>query len=105
MTPCAQGPVNGAGFLLASAARPYRPFPSVRPSRRVLALPIAVITFFARGYVVAFIKNSGQPAIASVLGALVISIFFRTLYHIMARTFYTQQDTRTPLYKIGRAHV
>ena len=63
-----------------------------------LALPIAVITFFARGYVVAFIKNGGQPAIASVLGALVISIFFRTLYHIMARTFYAQQDTRTPLY-------
>lgn len=63
-----------------------------------LALPIAVITFFARGYVVAFVKNGGDVAIASVLGALVVSIFFRTLYHIMARTFYAQQDTKTPLY-------
>lgn len=63
-----------------------------------LALPVATITFFARGYVVAFIKNGGDALIASILGALVVSIFFRTIYHIMARTFYAQQDTKTPLY-------
>jgi putative peptidoglycan lipid II flippase len=63
-----------------------------------LALPVAVITFFTRGYIVAFIKNGGNYLIAGLLGALVISILFRTVYHIVARTFYAQQDTRTPLY-------
>jgi len=63
-----------------------------------LALPISVITFFTRGYIVAFIKNGGDYLIAGLLGALVISILFRTVYHIAARTFYAQQDTKTPLY-------
>lgn len=63
-----------------------------------LALPIAVVAFIARGYVVAFIKNGGDVLMANILGALTLSIFFRTIYHIMARTFYAQQDTRTPLY-------
>lgn len=63
-----------------------------------LALPITVITFFARGYIVAFIKNGGNQTISMLLGILVISILFRTIYHIMARTFYAQQDTKTPLY-------
>lgn len=63
-----------------------------------LALPIATITFFTRGYIVTFIKNGGNALIAGLLGALVVSIIFRTIYHIAARTFYAQQDTRTPLY-------
>ena len=62
-----------------------------------LALPIAMITFFARGYIVTFIKNGGDFLISSLLGALVVSILFRTVYHIAARTFYAQQDTKTPL--------
>ncbi len=63
-----------------------------------LAMPIATVTFFTRGYIVTFIKNGGNMLIAGLLGALVISILFRTVYHIAARTFYAQQDTRTPLY-------
>ena len=63
-----------------------------------LALPIATITFFARGFIVAFIKNGGDALIAGLLGALVISILFRTIYHIAARVFYAKQDTKTPLY-------
>ncbi len=63
-----------------------------------LALPIAVITFFTRGYIVSFIKNGGNAFIAGLLGALVIAILFRTIYHIAARAFYAQQDTKTPLY-------
>lgn len=63
-----------------------------------LALPVSVITFFTRGYIVAFIKNGGNYLIAGLLGALVIAILFRTIYHIVARTFYAQQDTKTPLY-------
>lgn len=63
-----------------------------------LALPIAVVTYFGRGYVVSFIKNGGDPLMASLLGALVIAMLFRTVYHIAARSFYAQQDTKTPLY-------
>lgn len=63
-----------------------------------LALPVSVITFFTRGYIVAFISNGGNYLIAGLLGALVVAILFRTIYHIAARTFYAQQDTKTPLY-------
>jgi putative peptidoglycan lipid II flippase len=35
---------------------------------------------------------------ANLLGALVIAIIFRSIYHIAARSFYAQQDTKTPLY-------
>lgn len=63
-----------------------------------LALPVAVITFFTRGYIVHFIRNTGDPVMANILGALVIAILFRTIYHMAARAFYAQQDTKTPLY-------
>ncbi len=63
-----------------------------------ISLPIAVIAFFARGYVVNFIKNGGDPLIASLLGCLVVAIFFRSVYHIIARAFYAQQNTKVPLY-------
>ena len=40
-----------------------------------ISLPVSVIAFFARGYIVSFIKNSGNTVIASVLGSLVVAIF------------------------------
>ena len=63
-----------------------------------LALPTAVIAFFTRGYLVNFLVNGGEPVIAGVLGVLTIAILFRSVYHIAARSFYAQKDTRTPLY-------
>ncbi len=63
-----------------------------------LALPVATIAFFTRGYLVNFIKNGGDPLMAGLLGALVVAILFRSIYHIAARSFYAQQDTKTPLY-------
>jgi len=63
-----------------------------------LALPVATITYFARGYLVNFLFNGGDPVVAGLLGALVVAILFRTVYHIAARSFYAQQDTKTPLY-------
>jgi putative peptidoglycan lipid II flippase len=63
-----------------------------------LALPVATLAFFTRGYLVNFIKNGGDPLIAGLLGALTVAILFRSIYHIAARSFYAQQDTRTPLY-------
>ena len=63
-----------------------------------LVLPVTVVTFFTRGYLVNFIKNGGDVLMAGLLGALVLAILFRSIYHIAARTFYAQQDTKTPLY-------
>lgn len=63
-----------------------------------LALPVSTVTFFARGYVVSFIKNGGDYLIASILGALAVAILFRSIYHIAARSFYAQQNTKIPLY-------
>ncbi len=61
-----------------------------------ISLPVSVIAFFARGYIVNFIKNGGDPTIASILAALVIAIFAQSVFHIASRGFYARQDTRTP---------
>ncbi len=63
-----------------------------------LSLPVAAITFFTRGYLVNFIKPTGDLLMAQLLGVLCIAILFRSVYYIAARTFYAQQDTKTPLY-------
>ncbi len=61
-----------------------------------IALPVGVVAFFARGYVVSFIKNGGDQLISSILATLIISIFANSIFHIAARGFYAHQDTRTP---------
>lgn len=105
-------PVNLIGVAISNAAFPSmtqrlaegdtsqfkREFRSVLRWIIWLALPTVVVTFFTRGYIVTFIKNGGNALIAGLLGALVLAILFRTIYHIVARSFYAQQDTRTPLY-------
>ncbi len=63
-----------------------------------LALPVATISFFARGYLAQFLFNGGNPIVATTFGILTFAIFFRSVYHIASRVFYAQQDTRTPFY-------
>lgn len=63
-----------------------------------LALPVSVLFFFLRGYIVSFIKNGGDDLISALLGILVLSIFARSIYHIAARSFYAMEDTKTPFY-------
>lgn len=63
-----------------------------------LALPVTVVAFFGRGYLVSFIKNTGNPLMSDLLGILAIAILFRSIYHISARSFYARQDTKTPMY-------
>jgi putative peptidoglycan lipid II flippase len=63
-----------------------------------LALPAGMIAFFCRGYLVNFLFNGGEPVVAGLLGILSFAIVFRSIYHIASRSFYAQQDTRTPLY-------
>ena len=61
-----------------------------------ISLPVSIIAYFARGYVVNFIKNGGDPVIASILGSLVLAIFAQSVFHIASRGFYARQDTKTP---------
>jgi putative peptidoglycan lipid II flippase len=63
-----------------------------------LTLPVTVIAIFCRGYLVHFIKPGGDPYMAGILGVLAFTILFRSIYFISARSFYAQQDTKTPLY-------
>lgn len=63
-----------------------------------LAMPTAVITYFCRGYLANFLFNGGDVVMASTLGILAFAILARSVYHIASRSFYAQQDTRTPLY-------
>jgi len=63
-----------------------------------LAMPTAAIAYFGRGYLISFIKNGGDSLMAGILGILAISILFRSVYHIAARSFYAQQNTKTPLF-------
>src|SRR5581483_6758591 len=62
-----------------------------------IILPVAVITFFARGYFARLIYKNLAPEIAIILGFLVGAIIFRTLYSIISRYFYANKDTLTPL--------
>ncbi len=63
-----------------------------------LALPVTAITFLGRGYIVSFLKVGGDNHIAGILSVLAVAILFRSIYHMASRSFYAQQDTRTPLY-------
>jgi putative peptidoglycan lipid II flippase len=62
-----------------------------------IILPIAVISFFTRGYLARIIFKSSAPQIALIFGFLTGAIIFRTLYSIISRYFYAQKDTITPL--------
>jgi putative peptidoglycan lipid II flippase len=62
-----------------------------------IALPISIIAFFARGYVVNFIMNGGDMLISTLLGTLIVATFAQSVFHIASRGFYAYQDTKTPL--------
>ena len=62
-----------------------------------LIMPIAVVAFFARGYVASFIVNGGNAMIAGLLGVLCVSIVCSSIFQILVRAFYANQDTKTPL--------
>lgn len=62
------------------------------------ALPAVTITFLMRGYLIRLLAGDGQATAAAVLGIFAWAVMFRALYHVLSRSFYAQQDTRTPLY-------
>jgi putative peptidoglycan lipid II flippase len=62
-----------------------------------LTLPVAVISYFARGYFARLIFTNSAPEIAVVFGYFAAAIFFRSVYAMLSRWFYAQKDTMTPL--------
>lgn len=105
-------PVNLIGVAISTAAFPQmterlgqgRPDLFKKELQTVLrviiwlALPVTIITFFARGYVIDFLVVGGSAYMASILSVLAFTILFRSIYFIAARSFYAQQDTKTPLF-------
>lgn len=62
------------------------------------ALPAVTVTFLMRGYLIRILAGEGQATAAAVLGIFTWAVLFRALYHVLSRSFYAQQDTKTPLY-------
>ena len=109
-----QMPINLIGVAISTAFFPklteelgsgddsefYQTFRQALRTIVWISLPIAVIAFFTRGYVVSFISNIGNNdsngTIASILGTLCLAVFARSVFHIASRGFYAFQDTKTP---------
>lgn len=104
-------PINLIGVAISTAAFPQmterlgqgRPDLFARELRSILrviiwiSMPIAAIAFFARGYIVSIIARGSDQMIVDLFGVLCIVILLRSVYHIASRSFYAQQDTKTPL--------
>jgi len=62
-----------------------------------IAAPLVIVCYFCRGYLARLIYAQGNIEIATIFGLLCAAIFFRIIYSIISRWFYSQKDTRTPL--------
>ncbi len=104
-------PINLVGVAIATAAFPQLTerigegrrdlfAKELRSAMRMIiwfSLPIAMLMFFCRGYIVSIIDRGGNGTIAMLLGIFCLAIFLRSVFHIMSRSFYAFQDTKTPL--------
>ncbi len=62
-----------------------------------IIMPIAVVSYFARGYFARLIFTNSAPEIAVVFGYFAVAMIFRSIYAMISRWFYAQKDTLTPL--------
>ncbi|MBA3758828.1 virulence factor MviN [Candidatus Saccharibacteria bacterium] len=62
-----------------------------------IAMPVVVVSYFARAYFARLIFAKNAPEIALIFGYLAGAILFRILFSIISRWFYAQKDTKTPL--------
>lgn len=104
-------PINLIGVSIATAAFPQLTerigagrhdlfIRELRSAIRLIiwfSLPIAILMFFCRGYIVSIIDRGGNSTIAMVLGIFCVAVFLRSIFHIMSRSFYAFQDTKTPM--------
>lgn len=104
-------PINLIGVSIATAAFPQLTerigegrkdlfAKELRSAMRLIvwfSLPIAVLMFFCRGYIVSIIDRGGNGTISMLLGIFCLAVFLRSIFHIMSRSFYAFQDTKTPM--------
>lgn len=62
-----------------------------------IIMPMAVIAYFARGYLARMIYKNAAPEIALIFGFFVGAIVFRTIYTLLSRYFYANKNTVVPL--------
>jgi putative peptidoglycan lipid II flippase len=62
-----------------------------------IAMPVAVVSYFCRGYLARLLYGSVAPQVALIFGFLAVAIFARIIYTIISRYFYANKDTMTPL--------
>jgi len=63
-----------------------------------IAMPVVVVSYFARGYLARLLFGDVAPEVSLIFGFLAAAIFFRIIYTIVSRYFYAQKDTKTPLF-------
>lgn len=63
-----------------------------------LTAPVAVLCYVCRGYLARMIFSRGNAQIATIFGFLAVAIFFNVLYAIISRWYYSQKDSKTPMY-------
>jgi putative peptidoglycan lipid II flippase len=63
-----------------------------------LTAPVAIVGFFARGYLGRLIFGDVAREVALIFGYLTAAIIARIIYAMFSRWFYAQKDTLTPLY-------
>ena len=104
-------PINLIGVAISTAAFPQmterlgqnRPDLFAKELRSILrviiwiSLPVAAISFFARGYIVSIVARGGNALIVELFGIMTLAILLRSVYHIATRSFYAQQDSKTPM--------
>ena len=62
-----------------------------------IAMPVAVVSYFGRGYLARLLYGDVAPQVALIFGFLSVAIFARIIYTIVSRYFYAHKDTMTPL--------
>ena len=104
-------PINLIGVAISTAAFPQmterigqnRPDLFAKELRKILrviiwiSLPVTAISFFARGYIVSIVARGGNAMIVELFGIMTLAILLRSVYHIATRSFYAQQDSKTPM--------
>lgn len=63
-----------------------------------LTAPIAIVGYFARGYLARMIFGDVSPEVALIFGYLIAALIGRIIYSMFSRYFYANKDTLTPLY-------
>ena len=63
-----------------------------------LVAPVAIVSYFTRGYLARIIFGDVAPEVASIFGYLIAAIIGRIMYSMLSRYFYAHKNTLTPLY-------